>query len=172
MATNFNSNRFLSLLCRAEAMRFDIACPLLGQISTEWIRIHPMQLAMWLNNIYFSLEHFWMHSFSFSRVWCNMTLIKADVPSGDALILSTWNTQSWAKILSRMSMIRIFFLFFASFSAGLSLTNHFTADLGREWRLVTKATEVLLTAWPMEKPRTAVETHRVCLNAAERTSTK
>lgn len=29
------SYRFLSLLCRAEAMRFDVACPLLGQISTQ-----------------------------------------------------------------------------------------------------------------------------------------
>lgn len=40
-----------------------------------------MQQVMWLNSIYFLLEHFWMHSFIFSRPWRNRTLIKADALS-------------------------------------------------------------------------------------------
>lgn len=40
-----------------------------------------------------------------------------------------------------------------------SFTNHFTADLGRQRRLVMKAIQVLLTLWPIQKPTTATNTH-------------
>lgn len=111
---------------------------------------------MWYSSIYVLLENFECSLSSLAGY--DAIGILSDVPSGDALTLSTCYEE--LQVGSQFSVEHQWSEFSLDFetsgwdsSFGLSLTNHFTADLGREWRLVTKATEVLLTPWPAENPR-------------------
>lgn len=151
MATNGNSNLFLLL-----------SKPHLCTFRADKYRMNKYSFYVVSHVIFWHLcliGKFWMQSFSFSGLWRNRSLINADVPSGDALVLSTCYEE--LQVGSKFSVEHQWSEFSLDFemsgcdsSFGLSLRNHFTADLGREWRLVTKATEVLLTPWPVENPRT------------------